>query len=135
MHFLLDKPRYRVYNKGTKDKERGNEMVELTHAFCYGVVVDYEFKEKFEELLSEDESYEEWEWEDISNKYCPYLDTWTSSDCFFGIVEYIYKEKYEINSPFPSEEKLKQFYELCEKYNLLSMVKWEPKEYIIVFVS
>lgn len=26
MHFLLDKQQYRVYNKGTKDTERGNEM-------------------------------------------------------------------------------------------------------------
>lgn len=110
-------------------------MIDYTLADCYGIIVDCDFKEKFEELLIEDGGYE-WEWEDISNRYCPFLNTWTDTDCFFGIYIYIYTDDvYEINNSFPSEKEFKEFYELCERYGLLDMVKWEPKRYIITFVS
>lgn len=112
-------------------------MIENALADCYGIIVDCDFKEKFEALLSEDEDLEDWELDNISNTYCPYLNTWTSTDCFFGIIKYFDEEIHEVNNSFPSEDDFKQFIKLCKKYNLynlLNTVKWEPKKYIITFV-
>lgn len=110
-------------------------MIDYRVADCYGIIVDCDFREKFEELLIEDGNYDDWEWEDISNTYCPYLNTWENDECFFGLIRYFDEEIHELKNFSSSEEEVSQFFRLCNKFNLLNMVEWEPKRYIITFVS